>query len=272
MIRHTLPRKNIHRTDVPMMNSTIAQYAPSVMADCAHHSRKEHYGFVPTITVIDGLRKEGFEVFEVSQRNTRIADRKPFTKHMVRMRHASTFGANEVPELILTNSHDGSSSYELMSGIFRFICSNGLIAGDIFSTVKIRHMGDIVADVIDGTYKVMENTSAIADRIDTYKSINLSHDEQIIFAGAARKLMWGDSSPVDVSLINQERRYEDTGADLWRTFNRVQENLMQGGLSGRRTNGRRITTRGVGSIGRSVDLNRKLWTLADIVAQEKITH
>jgi len=269
MVRHNLPRKNVYRSEYAIDNAALSAYAPSVLAAEPHRSRKDSYAFVPTIQVIDALRKEGFECFEVSQRNTRTPDRLCYTKHMVRMRHHSAFGKEEVPELILTNSHDGSSSYELMSGIFRFICSNGLISGDIFESYKVRHMGNIVEDVVTGTYKVMEQVNEITDRIDLYKTTELTADEQMHLAGTARTLVWGQNAPVSVEDLLLERRYQDAGKDLWRTFNRIQENVISGGLSGRSVNGRRITTRGVQSISRSVDVNRQLWNLADQLAMEK---
>jgi hypothetical protein len=253
-----------------MSNEEIGRHAPSILADVPHHSRKENYGFVPTTKVIDALRGEGFEVFEVSQRKTRILDRVPFTKHMVRMRHRNSFGINEVPELIFTNSHDGSSSYDLMNGIFRFICSNGLIAGDIFGSYKVRHMGDIVADVIEGTYKVMESTKEITNRIDTYKTVNLNWSEQIEFASAARAIVWGVTAPVTSADLLMYRRHEDAGTDMWRVLNRVQENIVRGGIQGMSANRRRITTRGINSINRDVEVNKALWNLADRFALDKV--
>jgi hypothetical protein len=43
----------------------------------------------------------------------------------------------------------------------------------------------------------------------------------------------------------------------------VQENAMRGGQPGRSTQGRRMHTRAVGSIDRSVNLNLALWVLAE---------
>jgi hypothetical protein len=46
-------------------------------------------------------------------------------------------------------------------------------------------------------------------------------------------------------------------------FNSTQENLTQGGLRGRSTNGRRQQTRPVQGIDQNIPLNRALWLLAD---------
>ncbi|MGG6549144.1 UNVERIFIED_CONTAM: DUF945 domain-containing protein, partial [Prevotella sp. 15_C9] len=59
------------------------------------------------------------------------------------------------------------------------------------------------------------------------------------------------------------RRFDDRESDLWSTFNRVQENLVKGGLDGRTANGRRQRTRPVQGIDQNVRLNRALWLLAE---------
>ena len=197
-------------------------------------------------------------------------DKREHTKHMVRLRHVTSINGDEVPEIVLLNSHDGSSSYQLLAGVFRFVCSNGLIAGDIFSDVRVRHHGDVVNDVIEGSFKVLENTNAIVDRIDTYKAITLAPQEAEVFANAALHLRWEDGkAPVTADGLLTATRYEDVKPDLWTTFNRVQENMIKGGVHGRTARGRRMTTRGVAGVNENVKLNRALWTLADGFAKLK---
>ena len=62
--------------------------APSIFAAGKHASRSERYTYIPTIEVLRGLRKEGFEPFMVAQSASRIEGKTEFTKHMIRMRHA----------------------------------------------------------------------------------------------------------------------------------------------------------------------------------------
>jgi hypothetical protein len=74
-------------------------------------------------------------------------------------------------------------------------------------------------------------------------------------------------------LINAPHRYADAGSDLWRTFNRVQENLVRGGITYTNANSdgirSRRTTRPVQSIDGDVKLNRALFTLAAKMAELK---
>ena len=94
--------------------------APSIFAIDKHGSRSARYTYIPTIEVLRGLRREGFEAFYVAQSRSRIEGKTEFTKHMVRLRHADQQHArDEAPEVILINSHDGTSSYQMLAGLFR---------------------------------------------------------------------------------------------------------------------------------------------------------
>ena len=271
MIRYaTSSQQSTYRSQSALSNEQIAYYAPSVMASEAHESRGDRYSFIPTIRVIDGLRAEGFQPYEIRQTKVRDAGKREHTKHMVRMRHASSIVADEVPEIILLNSHDGTSSYQIMSGVFRFVCSNGLIAGDMFNNIKVRHSGNVVGDVIEGATRVLEDAKQIGSRIDEYKAITLNHDEQTAFARAALQLRWGDDQPVVPGSILRPSRWQDREDNLWTVYNRVQENMMKGGVRGRSATGRRTTTRAVGGVTENVKLNKALWTLADTMAALKL--
>ena len=125
---HTTPTlaarfaRNTHviRSEAPLGESHMRLAAPSIFAVGKHTSRSERYTYIPTIDVLRGLRKEGFEPFMVAQNKSRIEGKTEFTKHMIRMRHVGQVEAKpEANEIILINSHDGASSYQLLSGIFR---------------------------------------------------------------------------------------------------------------------------------------------------------
>lgn len=259
------------RSDSPLSNDQIARYAPSVLAAEAHESRGERYAFIPTIEVLEGLRAEGFQPFEVRQTKCRDEGKRDFTKHLIRLRHADHISTqSEVPEIVLLNSHDGTSSYQLLAGLFRFVCSNGLIAGDICNDIRVRHSGRVVDDVIEGSYRVLDNIRLVQDRVEQYRAIDLAPEEQHAFAQSAALLRWDeDKVPVDADRILSVRRWEDRKTDLWTTFNRAQENLLNGGLRGRGTTGKRTTTRAVGGVNENVKLNKALWTLADSLARFK---
>jgi hypothetical protein len=102
---------SVLRADVPLAEDQMRRTAPSIFAEGKHVSRSDRYTYIPTIDVLRGLRREGFEPFMVAQGQSRIPGKAEFTKHLIRMRHAGQVQARtEANEIILINSHDGASS------------------------------------------------------------------------------------------------------------------------------------------------------------------
>ncbi|AZD86823.1 YafZ-like protein [Pseudomonas chlororaphis subsp. aureofaciens] len=102
------------RADRPLTDDQIRSVVPSIFAEAPHESRSERYSYIPTAAILTELRKEGFEPFMVCQTRVRQEDRRDFTKHMIRLRHASQINGAEANEVILLNSHDGTSSYQML--------------------------------------------------------------------------------------------------------------------------------------------------------------
>jgi len=113
------PNARVMRGDQALNEDQMRAVAPSIFAEGKHASRSERYTYIPTINVLRGLRKEGFEPFMVAQGSSRIEGKAEFTKHMIRMRHLGDSGGQvqtrpEANEIILINSHDGASSYQIV--------------------------------------------------------------------------------------------------------------------------------------------------------------
>ncbi len=262
------------RADIPLTEDQMRAAAPSIFATGKHASRSERYTYIPTIEMLRGLKREGFEPFMVAQGASRVEGKAEFTKHMIRMRHAGRVQARpEANEIILINSHDGASSYQMLAGLLRFVCCNGLVVGDVVDDIRIPHKGDIKGEVIEGALRVLDKFETVKEHTEAMKSLQLQPAEEIAFATAALALRFGERSvqetgghrpaPVTAEQLIEARRPEDVGHSLWTTFQRVSENVIRGGQPGRSARGRRLQTRPVGSIDRSVSLNRALWMLAE---------
>lgn len=260
------------RANQPLTNDQIRAVAPSIFAETPHASRSERYSYIPTCTVLEELRKEGFQPFMVCQTRVRNGDRRDYTKHMIRLRHASQINGSEANEIILLNSHDGTSSYQMLAGMFRFVCQNGLVYGDKLMDVRVPHKGEITDHVIEGAYEVLSGFEHIQESRDAMQAISLDEDEAEVFAQAALTLKYDVTekpAPITESQILKPRRADDRHSDLWTVFNRTQENLIKGGLPSRTATGNRQRTRPVQGIDQNLKLNRALWLLADGLRQLK---
>jgi len=223
--------------------------------------------------VLRDVQREGFQPFMVAQNTSRIEGKTEFTKHMIRMRHVglpSTQQAQpEANEIILINSHDGASSYQMLAGMFRYVCCNGLVVGEVANDIRIPHKGNIQNEVIEGAFRVLEDFEAVDASTEAMKALTLRPEEERAFATAALALRYGERTegqppaPITVDQLIEPRRPEDLGCSLWASFQRIQENSIRGGQPGRSSQGRRMRTRPVASIDRTVSLNRALWMLAE---------
>ena len=268
----------VMRGDQPLSEDQMRSAAPSIFAEGKHASRSERYTYIPTIDVLRGLRKEGFEPFMVAQGASRIEGKAEYTKHMIRMRHAGQVQTRpEANEIILINSHDGASSYQMLAGMFRFVCCNGLVVGKVVEDIRIPHKGNVQGEVIEGAFRVLDEFEAAQQSAEGMKALTLQPEEQGAFATAALALRFGERTedqplpPISAEQLIEARRPEDLGRSLWTTFQRVQENVMRGGQIGRSAQGRRLHTRPVGSIDRGVTLNRALWVLAEEMRKIRAT-
>lgn len=274
------------RSRDPITRDQMMRVAPSIFATAPHDSRSDRYTYVPTIEILTGLEKEGFQVFEVGQSRAKDATRREFTKHIVKMRrgnhaygpgHVFRDDREEIPEVCLVNSHDGTSSYQMFAGLFRLVCSNGLVVSVGTATeIRIPHTGNILDRVIEGAFSVVQDFDKVRDNAQRMKALTLDGDEARAFARAAIVAKYGDleegrtAYPITTEQALATRRREDNGRDLWRTFNTVQENLIRGGQRATPSpTGRRGRTRPVEGITQNVQLNRALWTLADEMAKLK---
>jgi hypothetical protein len=257
-----------------LSDAQLMRLVPSAFAQSAHGSCSDRYAFVPTSSVIQALRKEGFEPVDASQSVARTHNKAGYTKHMIKFARAGAQLAkvgDSVPQVCLVNSHDGSSVYELMSGLYRLACSNGLIVSDgQFESVSVRHTGDVIDEVIDGSFRVIANAAKAGEVAAQWKGIELRAEEAHAFANAAMRLRFdGEKVPFPAGRLLDIKRPEDRGQDLWTAFNRIQENLIGGGQRGRNTNGRRQTVRPIKGIDGNVGLNQALWTLGAEMAKLK---
>ena len=158
---------SLARSNRPLSDEEIRRVAPSVFADGKHDSRSGRYTHIPTIEVLNGLRREGFEPFMACQARVRDESRLGYAKHMLRLRHASRIESDEANEIVLINSHDGTSSYQMLAGVFRFVCQNGMVVGETVEDLRIPHRGDVVGQVIEGAYRILDDFERVDESRET---------------------------------------------------------------------------------------------------------
>ena len=231
----------------------LRERAPAVFAESAHERLSPKYTFIPTERVLSGLMQAGF--VPVDARQTQHAGLESATcaaRVRLRRRFETVQLRDSVPEIVFLNSHDGTSAYQLRLGIFRVVCTNGLIVSrGAFPAYCVAHRGNVVDDVVAGALEMSERFERLAAQVERMEQRYLLKDEQLGFAERALALRFPDPAEAGMqpSQLLTCRRVEDAGDNLWSILNRCQEELLRGGLSRRPRAGdyptRRITsTRG----------------------------
>jgi hypothetical protein len=253
-----------------LTDDQLRSEARSIFATAPMSGLSTRYTFVPTAEIVLGLREKGWLPVAVEQQRVRSATRLGFQKHLLRFRRAEQMETVDEwnAELVLTNSHDAAAAYLLQVGIFRRLCSNGLVVSDdTFEAIRFRHAGLKPEEIIQASYRILEYAPRVGELINRFRNRVLTPKEALTFAETALLLRYEnlDQSPVGANTLLDARRVEDQGNDLWTTFNRVQENLVRGGVSDakRDRTGRLRSVRALKGIDSKVSINKKLWALAE---------
>jgi hypothetical protein len=259
---------------VAISDEEVRRLAPSVFASQPIASVSERYSFLPTSSILTGMRENGWVPVRALEQSIRTEARRGFQKHIVRFarsEHLQTWEKNQVrPEVILVNSHDKSSAYQLHCGLFRLVCTNGLIVSDgTFQRISIKHSGFNPDSVIEASFKVLSAVPDIMNKVQLFQDRILTDAERLAFATDAAAHRWEDftKAPASPAMLLDPRRYGDGAKDLWTTLNCVQENIIRGGQrdrSRRRPDGSRMPkTRAIKGIDEDMKLNKALWEMAE---------
>lgn len=258
----------------PLTNEQLKAKAPSLFQDQPYHEVSSKYHFIPTIEIIEQLRAENWYPVTVNEAGVRDLSKNGFQQHYVRFQHFSDLinpNANVV-ELLLFNSHDRSMSFSISAGVYRYICSNGLIIADsVFEAYKIKHLGERENDVINAVANITAIKPKLLSKISKFESITLNQNEKESFLQSALPLRFENHLELDnPNELLTPLRDEDKKDDLYTVLNILQENFLSSKVSGynKETN-RRFTSKQITSISKDVEINKGLWDIAERIASIK---
>jgi len=254
---------------VKPLDAIVLAGIPTLSAERAWSGVSSKYAFLSTAKVIESLSSEGIKPYSVKTSYTRNAEKYGYTKHLVRFRpHKSEAIADRSiggvhPEIVLTNSHDRGSSFCIELGLFRLVCSNGMVVSSgVFDAFRVRHVGTSIAEVLKAVHSIVGQFPQIEDAVRRMQAVQLTDYQRESMASVAMGLRWeAGKAPFEASRLLSTRRSADSGLDLWSTYNVIQENLTQGQRANRYMHSR--GTRAIKSIDSDLSINRGLWQLAE---------
>lgn len=272
-----------------MNNTTICQgnsgsRNPVEAKNRSESNTSKNYKFTSSEEIQSALQSQGFELDGVSYAKPTKEANKGFQKHIMIFSKPDLIvdGGNKL-QLLVTNSHDGKSALKLNAGCYRAVCANGLVAGnDMYSTRVLHKGGDFERKLRESLEYIMEQMNSLKGEVELMQNtpINNSQAYDYLMAMAEYRLKDVDLVGINTDSVIKLHRAEDRAEDVYTFFNRVQENIIKGGIQyvknveildadGKVTGSEKKSgkTREVKSISKSMDLNKVLWNGAmDLVA------
>ena len=217
----------------------LVKAVPVIGNDGTNHNMTDRYIPISTMELIDILEEAGFGVVSAfqSKPHTRPNNRNKLAhaRHCVRFRNpnlSSLFNGEEDFEIVALNSFNGQTQLEMSTGVFRPVCSNGMVVGDTCSSAAIRHIGE-KASIMTEAVQIIDSAPEVADMVSRMKGTLLRPKQMTDMAKGIAAVRFGDD---DIERINFQEmlkplRSADTGKDVWTIFNRLQEKVIKGGIA-----------------------------------------
>jgi hypothetical protein len=222
---------NLHDTTnfkaIALNDDTLNRQAPSIFAEGPMSGVSRRYAFVPTARIVAGLRDHDWMPVAVEEQRIRNEARRGFQKHLIRFRRAEQMETLDEwnVELVLVNSHDAGCAYQIHAGIYRRICSNGLVLSqDSFKAIHFRHAGLSADEVVQASFRLLDYMPKVGSLVERFRARALEARESLVLAGHALVLRYASiaNAPVEPETLLKSRRPEDEASDLWTTMNRIQ--------------------------------------------------
>lgn len=250
----------------------IMKIAPSVFTKTANKAEvSKHYVHIPTEQVIDDMQALGWGVVDAKQVKARKGQ--GYQKHMVvfgndDLRIDGKDGDTVYPRILMTNSHDGKNAFSFQAGLYRLVCSNGLVIADAeFASMKIRHMGYDLKELTIVINEIVEKLPLTVECMNRLKAKELSEDEKVEFAKEALRTRLPEEQLSSYTFENiqellEPTRPEDKGNDMWSVYNVLQEKLIHGMFDTFGANGKVRKARKIKNFQQDTRVNQELYQLA----------
>ena len=172
----------------------VREHCPAAFS--THESEKvsDRYSFVPTYDLLNAFNLLGWHPTHTRQNGSSL-----YARHAIRLVNDSLgfmdLKSDKVrPQIVLDNSHNGSSNTQIHMGLFRLVCTNGLVVAmpGMYSKIKLRHVGIDMEQLKNLLEEVAVSYTEIGHHIGDMQRVILTQDqkeEMVIKAVAAREPM-----------------------------------------------------------------------------------
>ena len=268
MTQATLSTGNTNNVIIPMSLETAREKAPGIFAPGPHKRLSKDYKFISSVDLIGHLNNQGWQLTNAKQSKSSNELYNTYGTHIMEFQHSDLYmkdqrgGIEGRPTIVVINNSNGDRPLSIDAGIFRLVCSNGLIIKtQDFGGLKERHIKYTQQELNTIVDQKITDMEKAVGKINVWNHKEMTDKERFQFAAEALALRLADDrKPEQYEIIDllQPRRKEDAGKSLWTTYNVVQEGLIKGGFS---LNER--VARAIKNPMTDFTINQDLWQLAE---------
>lgn len=275
-MRQSLIKSRHPSNSILSMEEIIAR-APAAFATSKASHLTDRYAALHTSDLIPVLADHGYFPVQAAQTRARKGSTTEHKHHLISFARIGDLPRSDRPEITLFNSHDGSGAVRLFAGIYRMICSNGIVIGDGIGA-RVYHSQRQLEGFEDLLRQTIQNVPKVLETMERMKSVRLGYQEAAVMADRALSLRWkrlDQNTATGVYYTNdtvnnvvQAQRDEDYGDDAYRLFNRIQENVLRGNafvrsITAKHPEGVTRKARPIASVKEHTNINEKLWNIVE---------
>ena len=269
----------INKTVKPLSNDELLKFAPSIFSENPIEGVSDKYAFVPTFKLLDTFRNAGYYPINAGESKVRDEENQGYQKHIIQFRSLENLlrpnAKDEYEDIVLTNSHNRTSSFIVDLAVFRIVCSNMLVVpSKSFVHTSIVHVGFTEQKVKNAIKEVTSYMPKIKEEVAKFKSIYLTSAEEQMLANAAIDIRFDTNTHYieadELLKVNYEEDYVPT---LWSAYNRIQEAMIRGGVKMKNlVTGKNFTSKAINGIDATIKFNKELFEIVQNVALLKTNY
>ncbi len=270
---------SINKTVKPLSNDELLKFAPSIFSENPIEGVSDKYAFVPTYKLLDTFRNAGYYPINAGESKVRDEENQGYQKHIIQFRSLENLlrpnAKDEYEDIVLTNSHNRTSSFIVDLAVFRIVCSNMLVVpSKSFVHTSIVHVGFTEQKVKNAIKEVTSYMPKIKEEVAKFKSIYLTSAEEQMLANAAIDIRFDTNTHYieadELLKVNYEEDYVPT---LWSAYNRIQEAMIRGGVKMKNlVTGKNFTSKAINGIDATIKFNKELFEIVQNVALLKTNY
>jgi hypothetical protein len=191
---------------------------------------KQKPNYINPLEIVKILQEDGWELKGVDEHRN---NRRQIVSHYLDLQHPDftikdiNGNGTSLASIKIQNNCNGNKPIQLNLGMYRQVCSNGLIAKTDISKSSIPHINMDYSTLYNKIQNLQSEIEPTLKYFQNFQNYTLTPQQMQDFLNEAIRLRYSENEIQNINLnsLGTPNRPEDSGNNLFNVFNRVQENL-----------------------------------------------